>query len=79
MTYEQALEVARADYNVGISYAIDTLKDMGFDCSQYYKTMAEVSVDDEDFDDKNTLARNTLFITLGIYEIMRQAYEEVWQ
>ena len=79
MTYEEALKVAKADYNCGILNAVDTLADMGYDCSQYYKTMAEVSEYDEDFDDKNTLARNTLYITLGIYDIMQRAYEEVWQ
>lgn len=75
ITKEQAIEVAKRDIYRGICFAIDKLKEFGFDCSSYYEEINKYDEYCYNFDAINIDARNRLYYKLGIAEIMQQAYD----
>lgn len=80
ITKEEALQVARADAQVGVLYAIETLDELGFDCTPYWKWLDNVDINDEDLDEKNLEHRDELFKSLGEENNKRiqEAYEIAW-
>lgn len=75
MTYEQAKAVAKKDYYSGICFAIYKLEELGYDCTSYWEEIDKST--EENFDSDNIMARNNLYVRLGIVEIMQRAYEEL--
>lgn len=76
LTKKQAIKVAKADYDLGIIFAVDLLANFGFDCSYYYEAIAkhDCDIDDDDF---NIKTRNNLFKRLGIEKLMTLAYDKI--
>ena len=77
-TYEDALEIAKTDRDVGVMSAIEKLEGKGFDCSDYFAIYTHLTDGQEVDDEVNLKARDDLFVKLGIKDLMDKAYEEVW-
>ena len=75
---EDAIKVAKVDYNVGICWAIYELQKW-FDCSYYWGIMDQIEIDHDYFDEINIKTRDNLYQKLGIEKLMNKAYEIVWQ
>ena len=80
ITKEEALQVARADAQVGVLNAIETLDELGFDCTPYWEKINSLDYNDEDFDVKNLEYRDELFKSLGEENNKRiqEAYDIAW-
>lgn len=75
LSEEEALEIAKIDYEDGIYFAMGRLEDFGFNCSVYFDAIDKAP--DCDYDDCNIQARDLQYKLLGIYDIMQKAYEKV--
>lgn len=81
MTYKQALKVAETDYYDGIMSAIEKLNELGFETPIYWafiKQANELEFDVDDYD-MNCNCRDLQYQALGIWEVMKRAYDEVWE
>lgn len=75
--FNVCLEVASADYNWGVLFAIEVLEKYNFDCSYYWDTMKNIPKD-LDTDEINLETRDKLYKKLGIYSLMQKAYKKIW-
>lgn len=73
-TLEMGVQVASEDYFVGICSAMCELENLGFDTSVYIG-LAKI---EELFED-GCFIRDLQYKVLGIYDIMQQAYDIVWE
>lgn len=81
ITKKQALEIAEIDYYDGIMSAIEELNKLGFETPIYWafiKQANELGFDVDDYN-MNYEIRDLQFKALGIWEIMKMAYDEVWE
>ena len=69
---EQAIQIAKLDYTIGVYSAIEKLNKY-FDCSLYFEVMQYV--DDVDEDNFNLHIRDIIYKKHGIYDIMQDAYK----
>ena len=79
---DDALKVAKEDYEVGIYSAMELLRDTyGFDTSYYFTHIDSSGVDGdtgENYSDANIYYRDKQFEKLGISDLMNRAYDIVW-
>jgi len=74
--FNDALEIARMDAQVGVLSAMELLQEKGFNCKYYFSIMnKEKNLNN---DDLNLLTRDKQFKKLGIFEIMQRAYQIAW-
>lgn len=81
ITQRQALEIAETDYYVGVMSAIEELNKLGFETPIYWafvKQANELEFDVDDYD-MNCEIRDLQYKALGIWEIMKRAYDKVWE
>lgn len=81
-TYFMALKVAREDMGHGVVFAMEMLRDYGFEIPVYRWFSqefgdAEMKYRDLDFDALNLSARDADYKNLGIYDLMQKAYEAI--
>ena len=78
---ENAIEVAEQDYNIGVYDAIDKLAFYGFNCDSFWATINDaIKKYGYDLDSEIFLnARDNLYKKLGIEDLMKKAYEIVWE
>lgn len=86
--FDDALKVARKDYEIGISSAMELLRDTyGFDTSYYFDHIDSLDdvdasgVDEEtgeSYSNANIYYRDKQFEKLGISDLMTKAYDAVW-
>lgn len=79
ITLEQAIEIAKEDYDVGILSAMEKLNSFGVETPIYDKFIKNADIlGDIYFDEKNIEYRDLQFKELGILDLMIQAYEIAW-
>ena len=80
LTKEEALQVARADYAIGVSAAIGVLESLGFNCLAYWKWLDSQDIDSEDLDENILKKRDELFASLGEENnsTIQEAYDIAW-
>lgn len=80
ITLEQAIKVAKMDYEFGVVWAMDALNKMGFETPIYWAFLEQIEDQDLDYDDyeMNITCRDLQYQALNIYDTMRKAYDIVW-
>lgn len=79
ITLEQAIEIAKEDYDIGILSAMEKLNSFGVETPIYDEFIKNADIlGDIYFDEKNIEYRDLQFKELGILDLMIQAYEIAW-
>ena len=74
-TLDMALQVASEDYYTGIFNAMVELSELGFKTNLYF----ELAKIEELFEKDDCFIRDLQYKLFGIYDIMQQAYDIVWE
>lgn len=80
ITLEDAIYIAKEDYNYGVMSAMDKLSTLGFKTPIYNAFINQIEEEDLDYDDyeMNINCRDLQFQALNIYDTMQIAYDIVW-
>lgn len=80
ITLEDAIYIAKEDYNYGIMSAMDKLNSLGFKTPIYNAFINQIEEEELDYDDyeMNIACRDLQFQALNIYDTMQIAYDIVW-
>lgn len=81
ITLEQAIQVAKMDYEFGVVWAMDALNKLGFKTPIYNAFYNQIEDQDLDYDnyEMNLTCRYLQYQALNIYDTMQKAYDIVWK